>query len=271
MILYLEIEFGRVVGALMENGNITDQSILSDDNAAEDIDDVLTQFSADDRRELDQVYVALGTLATRDQRGGLPSCTAILSTGYGLPIKTATIADHTKSIDGGLTPQGEVTQPPPEALTTDTENVVVSAKFGHKNPDYELDIGSEVAASSIRYGHEVSGEMGFRERTETAVANVRLSNLYHSITNQLKQAISSADIEAPIYAIRSDGTLANLDTIDKTPAMLLSGVVAARAIGANAQVEQDAVVLTMTPEATYIVPPFEQGIPLEQGYFEGDL
>jgi len=255
----------------MENGDITEYSVLSDENTAEDIEDFLTQFSTADRREVDHIQVAIGKLATQDQRGELPGCTAILATGYGLPVKTDAIADHTKSIDGGLTPQGQVTQPPPEELATETENAVVSAKFGHKNPDYELDIGKEVPASSVRYGHEVSGEMGYRERTETAVANARLSDLYHSIKTQLKQAVLSADIEAPIYAIRSDGTLANLATVDNTPAMFLSGVVAARAIGANAQVEQDGVVLTLTPEATYIVPPFKPGTPLEKGYLEGDL
>ncbi|NHX37615.1 MULTISPECIES: hydantoinase/oxoprolinase family protein [Halolamina] len=271
MILYLEIEFGRVVGALIENDEVTDYATLSDINTADDLAEVLSQFSANDRSDVDQVQAAIGKLATQDQRGELPSCTAILAPGYGLPVETETIANHTKSIDGGLTPQGQVTQPPPTEINTDTENAVVSAKFGHKNPDYEMDIGAEIAASSIRFGHKVSGEMGFRERTKTAVANVRLSQLYHSIKDQLKQAVSSADIEAPLYAIRSDGTLANLDTIDETPAMLLSGVVAARAFGANSRVERDGAVLTMTPDTTYIVPPFIQGIPLEQGYFAGDL
>lgn len=114
------------------------------------------------------------------------------------------------------------------------EAVAISGYASIRNPMHEIHIQkivSEETGLPCFCAHELSGTLGFRERTVTAVLNASLICIVSDFIASAKDALQRKGIHAPLMIVRSDGSLMSeevaktrpIDTILSGPAASILG------------------------------------------------
>lgn len=114
--------------------------------------------------------------------------------------------------------------------------VAVSGYASVRNPAHELQAAKctgETLGLPVVCGHELTGALGFYERTVTAVLNARLIPIIRNLITTVCWVTNRFGIRAPIMVVRGDGSLMRADyAIERPVETVLSGP-AASVIGAR--------------------------------------
>ncbi|MFQ5613396.1 MAG: hydantoinase/oxoprolinase family protein [Anaerolineae bacterium] len=182
------------------------------------------------------------TLATNSVVEGKGTPVGLIACGHevqsGLPV------EHVIQIAGGHSLLGEEKAPPDleaaRAFILATRDAVdayaISSYLSVRNPAHEIALKELVGELTDRpsvCGRELSGELGFHERTITAVLNARLISVVHDLVAATKQVLAGRDIRAPLMIVRGDGSLMSESVAAERPVETILSGPAASTVGAK--------------------------------------
>ncbi len=192
-------------------------------------------------REVKLVSVST-TLATNSVVEGKGSRVGLITCGHdveeGLPV------DHFVQVAGGHDLLGKEKNPLDlEAARTfilDTHHKVdayaISGYLSVRNPAHEIALKKlvgELTDRPVVCGRELSGQLGFHERTVTAVLNARLIPVIHALVVATKQVLAERKIDTPLMMARGDGSLMSESVATERPVETLLSGPAASTVGAK--------------------------------------
>jgi len=112
--------------------------------------------------------------------------------------------------------------------------VAVSGIFSVYNRSHEEMVREaikEILHVPVVCGHELTGELGIKERTVTAVLNARLIPLINMFLDDVESSLRKRGIIAPIMVFKGDGTLMSLWNARERPVETILSGPAASAMG----------------------------------------
>ncbi len=118
----------------------------------------------------------------------------------------------------------------------------VSSYLSIRNPEHELTLKKmikEMTAQPVACGHELSTELGFYERTVTAVLNAKLIPIIQELINSVREGLLEKKISAPIMIVRGDGSLMGEQVARERPIETILSGPAASVMGAKFLTEED--------------------------------
>ena len=113
--------------------------------------------------------------------------------------------------------------------------LVVSCIFGVYNSWQEseaADMIGELTALPVVLGHTLTGELGIRERTITAVLNAKLLPIINDFLASIKSSLANRGIHARILVFKGDGGLMTIETAMQRPVETILSGPAASLMGA---------------------------------------
>ena len=113
----------------------------------------------------------------------------------------------------------------------------VSGYLSVRNPAQELAVEElirELTGYPVVCAHQLSSELGFHERTVTAVLNARLMPLITDLMAAVKKSMARRALKAPLMVVKGDGSLISekkarerpIETILSGPAASITGAMA---------------------------------------------
>ena len=113
------------------------------------------------------------------------------------------------------------------SLPDDVEAIVISGYASVRNPDHEIRVRDHVLEKTnlpVVCAHEISGTLGFYERTVTAVLNGQLVPILSRLIWDTRVMLKERDIDAPVMIVKGDGTFISAEAAKGRPIdTLLSG------------------------------------------------
>ena len=136
-----------------------------------------------------------------------------------------------------------------KAMKGNVDAFVVSGYSSVRNPVHERAI-KKIAQTYLDVpvicAHELSGSLGFNERTATAVLNAHLLPIIDELLKKTRVTLSQKGIHAPITVMRGDGTMMSERQAAKRPVeMVLSGPAASIVGGAALTGIKDAFIIDL--------------------------
>lgn len=132
----------------------------------------------------------------------------------------------------------------------------VSGYLSIRNPEQELKINQlikELTGYPVVCAHQLSSELGFKERTVTAVFNARLMPLITKLIEAVKANLKEKEIKAPLMVVRGDGSLISEKNAREKPVETSLSGPAASIIGAKTLTDiKDGIVVDMGGTTTDI-------------------
>lgn len=115
------------------------------------------------------------------------------------------------------------------------ESFAVSCQASVKNPILEQKVKSVIQSVCDRpvvCGHELVSELGYLERTNTAVVNAGLLPIIDNFVRAIKTILEEQKMDVPVFVVKGDGTITKIDSICNTPIDTVLSGPAASIIGA---------------------------------------
>ena len=141
-------------------------------------------------------------------------------------------------------------------LMPKVEAFAVSGQASVRNPILEQRVKAVIKSICdlpVVCGHELVSELGYLERTNTAVVNAGLLPIIDNFVKAIKTILDEQKIGAPVFVVKGDGTIAKIDAIRNTPIDTVLSGPAASIIGAiNLTGVKNAVVVDMGGTTTDI-------------------
>ena len=121
-----------------------------------------------------------------------------------------------------------------ERVKDKVDGIAISSYLAVRNPEHEIalkEMAKSVTDLPVVCGHELSSQLGFHERTLTAVLNARLIPIIADLVASVKKVLMEHQIEAPLMIVKGDGSLMSeavakekpVETILSGPAASLTG------------------------------------------------
>ncbi len=229
-------------------------------------------------------FVGLSTtLATNSILEGKGGKVGLIGIGWDPGNEWSPGADMVRYIGGGHNVKGRVEQGLEEkaleeamtAMEGKVEAIVVSSKFSVLNPAHEERARALIREQSslpVIAAHELSQDLGVRERTVTAVLNGRLLPVIDDFLNDVCFMLSKQRIDAKVMVLRGDGTMMDIDTARTRPVETIMSGPAASALGGKFLSQRDdCIVIDMGSTSTDIVY-IRKGLPTvsKEGAVVGD-
>ncbi|MDD4774275.1 MAG: hydantoinase/oxoprolinase family protein [Eubacteriales bacterium] len=152
------------------------------------------------------------------------------------------------SLDGAITEEpdwDEVRAVLAEAALTD-RSFAVAGMLASRNPALEYRIGEILTGLGCEVVCSCDlaiNELNYLRRASSALLNARLTPLISAFIASVKTSLNELDIKAPVYIVRSDGSLMSAGFAERRPIeTLLSGPTASVAGAARLTGEGDAIV-----------------------------
>lgn len=124
-----------------------------------------------------------------------------------------------------------------EEMKDKVDAFAVSGYLSVRNPAQELTVANlirELTGYPVVCAHQLSSELGFHERTVTAVLNARLMPLITDLIAAVKDSMACRGLNAPLMVVKGDGSLIGehkarerpIETILSGPAASITGAMA---------------------------------------------
>lgn len=97
-----------------------------------------------------------------------------------------------------------------EEMKDKVDAFAVSGYLSVRNPAQELTVANlirELTGYPVVCAHQLSSELGFHERTVTAVLNARLMPLITDLIAAVKDSMACRGLNAPLMVVKGDGSL----------------------------------------------------------------
>lgn len=136
-----------------------------------------------------------------------------------------------------------------EKLIPNVESIAVSGVASVRNPFLEQKVRTVINSmcdKPVVCGHELANDLGFLERTNTAIINAGLLPIINGFVKAIREVLTEQCIKAPVFVVKGDGAITKIDVIQNTPVDTVLSGPAASIIGAiNLTKFDDAVVADM--------------------------
>ena len=153
-------------------------------------------------------------------------------------------------------------------LAAEAEVLAISGFASVRNPSLErgaAELARQITELPLVCAHELSGKLGYYERTITAVLNARLIPLICRLMQSVETAMQEFGIHAPLMIVRGDGTLISAERARQTPIdTLLSGPAASITGSVYLSGEENALILDMGGTTTDLATVSDGGIRLRR-------
>lgn len=196
------------------------------------------------------------TLATNTVVEGQRSRVGLISSNSG-DLRAHFQVEKWAKVSGEIDITGDITRPldkreierEVKAMKGKVDAFVVSGYSSVRNPIHEREI-KEIAQTYLDVpvicAHELSGSLGFNERTATAVLNAHLLPVVDDLLKKTRVTLSQKGIHAPITIMRGDGTMMSERQAAERPVeMVLSGPAASIVGGAALTGIKDAFIIDL--------------------------
>jgi N-methylhydantoinase A/oxoprolinase/acetone carboxylase beta subunit len=160
-------------------------------------------------------------------------------------------------------------------VANEVDAIVISGMFSVANPWHE-----ERAAEMVRQfthlpvvaGHSLTGELGIRERTVTAILNAKLLPIIEEFLTAVKSALTSRNIKARILVFKGDGGLMSIETARERPVETILSGPAASLMGGKALAQIDDCIVVDVGGTSTDIAFLEGGFPRldQEGAIVGD-
>lgn len=113
----------------------------------------------------------------------------------------------------------------------------ISASFGVRNPEHELQLRAWVKAlcdRPVTCGHELASTLGAPRRAMTVALNARMISHITILIDSVKRTLKARHIDAPLMMVKGDGTLINVASALQRPVGTVLSGPAASVLGACA-------------------------------------
>lgn len=120
-------------------------------------------------------------------------------------------------------------------MSTDIEAVVISGYASVRNPIHEIKVKEYIESKTdlpVVCAHELTGTLGFYERTVTSVLNGQLVPIIRNLIWDARVKLRDKGIDAPVMIVKGDGTFMSTDTARHRPIDTLLSGPAASVVGA---------------------------------------
>lgn len=162
----------------------------------------------------------------------------------GKEIKEKIPTPHYFNIKGGCNIKGKIQEEIDlkrarveiERIKNKVDAFAVSGYLSIRNPAQENELKNlikEITGYPVVCAHQLSSELGFKERSVTAVFNARLMPLITDLIKAVKNNLKKRNIEAPLMVVRGDGSLINEKVAREKPVETSLSGPAASIIGAK--------------------------------------
>jgi len=143
-----------------------------------------------------------------------------------------------------------------ESMKGKVEAIAVSGYAGVRNPEMEQgvrEIIRTVSSIPVVCGHELTTQLGYYQRTLTAVLNAMLLPIVEELFCSIRKVLDNFKISAPVMVVRGDGTLMTEEAAMEKPVdTILSGPAASITGGAFLSGLKDGIILDMGGTTTDI-------------------
>jgi N-methylhydantoinase A/oxoprolinase/acetone carboxylase beta subunit len=115
------------------------------------------------------------------------------------------------------------------------EAIAISTFFSVHNPEHELSakaIVGQITGVPVVCGHELTSQVGFRERTNTVVLNARLIPIIEHLIQAAKDTLAELGLKVPLMIVKSDGSLVEASQAMLRPVQTVLSGPAASIMGA---------------------------------------
>lgn len=115
------------------------------------------------------------------------------------------------------------------------EALAISGYSSVRNPAHEEELrglAQETLGIPVVCAHELTGELGFYERTVTAVLNAKLLPVIAGLVNALEKTLAEKGVTAPVMVVRGDGSFMKSDYAMSRPVETILSGPAASMLGA---------------------------------------
>jgi N-methylhydantoinase A/oxoprolinase/acetone carboxylase beta subunit len=219
--------------------------------------------------EIDLVSVS-STLATNSIVEGKGCRVGLLV--IGKEFEKSIPVERTIRLEGGHDLNGEEKAPLDEDRVREfilsTKGIVdsyaVSSFLSVRNPSHENAVKDIIGESSDRpvvCGHELSSQLGFNERTVTAVLNARLIPIISDLISSVRQMLGRFGIEAPLVIMRGDGSVMGEEMARSRPVETILSGPAASLLGAKHLTREESAVVVDMEGTTTDIGLLENGLP----------
>jgi N-methylhydantoinase A/oxoprolinase/acetone carboxylase beta subunit len=202
------------------------------------------------------------TLATNSVVEGKGCRVALVIAGE--QYKERVPVEHVAQVQGGHTIRGIPICPVDMAAAKDfvagiadqVDSIALSTFFSVRNPEHEIALKDMITSNwnlPVVCGHELSTQLGFHERTLTAVLNAKLIPIMAELIQSVHKVLKDIDIVAPLMIVKGDGSLMREQLARERPVETILSGPAASLIGAkNLTGENEAVVVDVGGTTTDI-------------------
>lgn len=129
------------------------------------------------------------------------------------------------------------------------EAIAVSGAYSIRNPSQEREVKEIVQRAGripVMCAHELASELGYLERTNTAVINAGLLPIINRFLEAIENVLRETGIKSPIFVVKGDGSIASEKLIKERPIeTVLSGPAASMIGTINLTGVENAVVTDM--------------------------
>ena len=137
-------------------------------------------------------------------------------------------AKHIETVQGRINIKGRalvnvsrsVTEAALQRLLPHVEAIAISGAASVRNPAQEQEVKQIVQKNCdlpVMCGHEFVSELGFLERTNTVAINAGLLPIINRFLEAIKNVLEKMKIDAPIFVVKGDGSIATEELIRKKP------------------------------------------------------
>lgn len=234
----------------VQNGRIqrTAKVPTQSENLVETLMNAFDTLNIPNEQDIDQITVSTTLVTNAILQNRIPAVKLLLFSGNGMKLDALSWPVNYSELSGEMDYRGrEISAPDPTeweklelSVCDNYSHAAIVGKFSHRNCLHEEQLASYLKEHNpdmkVALGHEW-GQANFYRRSLTTYLNLGVSDLYRQFVQQLQNAVSSRNIQAPIYILKADGgslPLAKIRPVDT----IYSGP-AASVLAALAQTESD--------------------------------
>ncbi|MCQ2078665.1 MAG: hydantoinase/oxoprolinase family protein [archaeon] len=127
--------------------------------------------------------------------------------------------------------------------------LAVAGYLSVRNPAHELriaELADEILGVPVVCAHALTSQLGFAQRTVTAVMNAGLIPIIHELLDSVKTVLREFNVSSPLMMVKGDGSLMNSETASRRPVDTILSGPASSMMGAMAMARvKDALVIDM--------------------------
>jgi N-methylhydantoinase A/oxoprolinase/acetone carboxylase beta subunit len=192
------------------------------------------------------------TLATNSVVEGKGCRVALIVAGE--EYRESVPVEHVLQVQGGHTIRGAANcevdlvaaQDFMKSVADQVDAVALSTLFSVRNPEHEKALKNMITSQwelPVVCGHELSTQLGFHERTHTAVLNAKLIPIMADLIQSVKKVLKERFIGAPLMIVKGDGSLMGEMLARERPVETILSGPAASLIGARTLTREDEAVV----------------------------